>query len=60
MKIQVGPDRRMSTSKKKEKGEEKEKPEWVDMLEKKLTDIIEGQSGAVMKIIADMEEKVKI
>lgn len=50
-------ERRMSTSKKK--GEEKDKPDWVDLLERKLTETIEGQSEAVMKRIADMEEKVK-
>lgn len=49
----------MSNIKKKNKGEDKEKPEWVDLLEKKLTETIEGQSGAIMKRIADMEEKVR-
>lgn len=28
------PERKMSNSKKKNKGEDKEKPEWVDILEK--------------------------
>lgn len=52
-------ERRMSTSNKRGKGEDKDKPEWVDMLERKLTETIEGQSKTVMKRIANMEEKVK-
>lgn len=49
----------MSTNKKRDKGDDKEKLEWVDLLEKKLTDAIEGQSEVVMKRIEDMEEKVR-
>lgn len=49
----------MSTSQKKDKTDEKDKPEWVDALEKKLMDAIEGQSDVVMKRIADMEGKVQ-
>lgn len=37
-KMEVGPERRMSNSKKKDKMEDKEKPKWVEMLEKKLMD----------------------
>lgn len=56
----VGLERRMSNSKgKKEKGDDKDKSKWVDMLEKKLMEAIEGQSEAVMKKIEDMEEKVR-
>lgn len=49
----------MSKNRKKEKGEEKDKPEWVDALEKNLMEAIEGQSEVVMKRIADMEGKVQ-
>lgn len=34
-KIAAWSERRMSNSKKKDKGEEKEKLDWVDMLERK-------------------------
>lgn len=50
----------MSNPKKKEKEEEKDRPDWVDILERKLTETIESQSKVVMNRIADMEEKVKL
>lgn len=59
VKVVAALERRMSTNRKKDKGDEREKPEWVDTLEKKLMDPIEGQSDVVMKRIADMEVKLK-
>lgn len=49
----------MTTRKKgTEKEELKEKPEWVDALERRLTNVIENQNEILLKRMADMENKV--
>lgn len=50
---------RMASRKKdKDKGDEKEKPDWVDLLEKRLVDALENQYELILKRMADMEGKM--
>lgn len=48
------------TSRKKggEKEDMKDKPDWVDNLEKRLTNVIENQNEVLLKRMAEMESKV--
>lgn len=49
----------MTTRKKgSEKEDLKDKPEWVDALEKRLTNVMESQNELLLKRMADMESKV--
>lgn len=41
-----------------EKEDAKEKPEWVDALEKRLVNVMESQNDIILKRMMDMENKV--
>lgn len=49
---------KMTTRKRGEREEMKDKPDWVDSLEKRLITVIENQNETVLKRMAEMETRV--
>lgn len=43
------------SSRKKDKGDENDRPDWVDNLEKHLMEAMENQSDVILKRMADLE-----
>lgn len=51
-------DFKMSSAKKGKEVEEKERPEWVDNLEKRLMNVIESQSELILKRMEGLEKNM--